>query len=140
MINKAILIGNIGQEPEIKTMQSGSKVATFSLATSESWKSKDGERKDSTEWHKIVIYNEKLIEIVEKYAHKGSKVFIEGVIKTRKYTTADGVEKYITEIILQNFTGTLRLLDSKNNNSDSDDNSSGGNMSGSTDVDDEIPF
>jgi single-strand DNA-binding protein len=145
MINKVILLGNLGSDPDIRSMQNGSKVANFSIATSESWKDKvTGERKDSTEWHRVVVYNDKLIEIIEKWIKKGAKLFIEGSLRTRKYTDASGVEKYSTEVVIQNYSGTIKIIDSKKDGSShaedfhqSDDNSS---HSASTNVDDEIPF
>ena len=113
-VNKAILIGNLGKDPEIRSLQNGTKVCNLSVATSETWKDKaTGERKEKTEWHRVVIFNENLIGIVEKYTRKGSKVYVEGQIETRKWTDQSGGEKYSTEIVLKNFGGTLQLLDSK---------------------------
>lgn len=146
MINKVILLGNLGSDPDIRSMQNGSKVANFSIATSESWKDKvTGERKDSTEWHRVVVYNDKLIEIIEKWIKKGAKLFIEGSLRTRKYTDASGVEKYSTEVVIQNYSGTIKIIDSKKDESShtsedfhhSDESS---HHSVSTNVDDEIPF
>src|SRR5687767_11753517 len=98
-VNKVILVGNLGKDPETRTFQSGDKVVNFSIATSESWKDKaSGERKERTEWHKISVYNQGLINVCENYLKKGSKVYIEGQLETRKYTDKDGVEKYTTEI------------------------------------------
>jgi single-strand DNA-binding protein len=119
MVNKVILIGNVGQEPEIKMTNNGSKLATFSLATAETWKDKStGERKSLTQWHKIVIYNENIANVVENYVKKGSKIYIEGSINSRKYTDSAGVEKNITEIIINQFKGELVLLGSSSENSD----------------------
>ena len=113
-INKAILLGNLGKDPEIRSTQDGREIANFSLATSESWKDKaTGERKEKSEWHKVVVFNEGLVKVVKSYLKKGSKVYVEGAITTRKWTDKDGVEKYSTEIVLQNFNGTIVLLDSK---------------------------
>lgn len=113
MINKATLLGNVGSDPEIKTMQSGDKVANFTLATSERWKDKaTGEQKEATEWHRITVWGN-LAGIVEQYVRKGSKLYLEGQIKTRNWEQ-DGVKKYSTEIVLQGFGGVLKLLDSKN--------------------------
>ena len=109
-LNKASILGNVGKDPEIRSTQDGRRIAQFSLATSESWKDKNsGERKEVTEWHRIVVFNEHLIPVIEKYVHKGSKLYIEGAIKTRKWTDQAGVEKYSTEIVLSAFNGTLIL-------------------------------
>lgn len=113
-VNKVILIGNIGSDPEIRRMASGDAVATFSLATSESWTDKgSGERKERIEWHKVVIFNEGLVKIVEQYVKKGSKLYIEGQLQTRKWQDRDGHDRYTTEIVLQNYRGNLTLLDSR---------------------------
>src|SRR4051794_6020401 len=112
-VNKAIIIGNLGRDPEARNMQSGGKVVSFSVATSESWKDKDGQRQERTQWHRA-IFNEKLGEIAEKYLRKGSKVYLEGRIESRKFTDKDGQEREITEIVLPRFGGELTLLDSKN--------------------------
>lgn len=155
MVNKVILIGNVGQDPEIRFAQSGSKIATFSIATTESWKDKSsGERKTLTQWHRIVVFNENLSNIVESYVKKGSKVFVEGAIQSRKYTGNDGIERNITEIVISQFRGEIQLIDSRN--SDGDGASSYENKSTSSkpsssssaeefssvgdDLDDEIPF
>ena len=116
MLNKVILIGNVGQDPEVKVMQSGSKVVNFSLATSESWKDKNGEKKENTEWHRIVVYGDKLPDIIGQYVKKGTKLYIEGAIKSRKYTDASGQERTIVEIVIQNFSGIVKILDSRNTN------------------------
>lgn len=111
-INKAILIGNLGKDPEIRTTQDGREVANLTLATSESWKDKStGERKEKTEWHKISVFNEGLVGVVKSYLKKGSKVYIEGAIQTKKWTDKDGNEKYSTEIVLHGFNATLVMLD-----------------------------
>jgi single-strand DNA-binding protein len=113
-INKVILVGNLGKDPEIRNMQDGTKVASFSIATSESWKDKQtGERKDKAEWHRVAIFNEKLAEIAEKYLRKGSKVYVEGSLQTRKWTDNSNVERYTTEIVVSRFRGELALLDTK---------------------------
>ena len=113
-LNRAQLIGNLGRDPEMRSKQDGSNVATFNLATSESWKDKHtGERVERVEWHKIVIFNERLCELAEKYLRKGSKVLVEGQLKTRKWTDNAGIERYVTEIHLTPFNGTLTLLDSR---------------------------
>jgi single-strand DNA-binding protein len=111
-VNKVILIGNVGKDPEIRHTQAGAKIASMSIATSESWKDKQsGEKREKTEWHRISIFDEKLAEIVEKYVKKGSKVYVEGSLQTRKWTGNDGVEKYTTEVVLQRFSGVLTMLD-----------------------------
>ena len=113
-INKVILVGNLGKDPEIRTAQDGSKIASFSVATSEVWKDKiSGERKDRTEWHRIVVFNPNLCDICEKYLHKGSKVYLEGQLQTRKWQDQSGAERYTTEVVLGRFRGELALLDSK---------------------------
>ena len=113
-INKVILVGNLGKAPEVRFGQDGSKIVTFSIATSESWKDRTtGERKDRTEWHKVVIFNDKIGEIAEKYLQKGSKIFIEGQLQTRKWTDTAGQERYTTEVVLSKFRGDLTLLDSR---------------------------
>ena len=117
-VNKVILLGNIGKDPEIKATQNGSKLASFSIATSKRWKDKQTqEYKDKTEWHKVVIFGEGLVDIVEKYVKKGSKVYIEGELQTRKWVDQSGNDRYTTEVILQGFNCNLTLLDSRNNNS-----------------------
>lgn len=113
-INKVILVGNLGKAPEIRFGQDGSKIVTFPIATSETWKDRaTGERKDRTEWHKVVIFNDKLGEIAEKYLQKGSKIFIEGQLQTRKWTDAAGQERYTTEVVLSKFRGELTLLEGR---------------------------
>jgi len=113
-VNKVILVGNLGRDPEIKTMNNGGKIANVTVATSESWKEKQtGERKEKTEWHRVVIFNEHLVKVAENYLRKGSKVYLEGALQTRKWTDANGVEKYSTEIVLQKFNGELQMLDGK---------------------------
>ena len=113
-VNKCIIVGHLGRDPEARTMQNGGKVVSFSVATSESWNDKaSGERKDKTQWHRIAIFNERLGEIAEKYLKKGSKVYLEGAIESRKYTDKDGVERETTEIVLGRFRGELTLLDSR---------------------------
>lgn len=114
-VNKVILIGNVGKDPEVRTFGNGGKVANFSVATSETWKDKQsGERKEKTDWHNVAIFNEGLVGIVERYVKKGSKVYIEGQMKTRKWTDRDGNDKYTTEVVLQGYNGSLTLLDSRN--------------------------
>jgi single-strand DNA-binding protein len=111
-INKVILVGNVGKDPEIKTLSNGGKVATFSLATTDAWKDKTTkERREKTEWHRIVIYSGGLVNIVEKYVKKGVKLYIEGSLQTRKWTNQNGEEKYATEVVLQGFSANLQILD-----------------------------
>ncbi|WP_085908172.1 single-stranded DNA-binding protein [Kiloniella majae] len=114
-VNKVILVGNLGRDPEIRSMQSGQRVANLNIATSESWKDRtSGERRDKTEWHRVVIFNDRLVDVAEKFLRKGSKVYLEGQLQTRKWTDNAGVEKYTTEIVLQNFRGELTMLDGRN--------------------------
>lgn len=117
-INKVTLVGNVGNDPEVKTFQNGNKVVNLSLATSERWKDKEtGEMKSNTEWHRIAIFNILLADIAEKYIKRGSKIYLEGQLQTRKWQDSNGVEKYTTEIVLQNFRGELVLLDRSSDNS-----------------------
>lgn len=114
-VNKVILVGNVGKDPEVRNTPSGAKVVNFTLATSETWNDRaSGERKERTEWHRVVVWNEKLGEIIEKYVHKGSKVYVEGTLQTRKWTDQSGQDKYTTEVVLQAYRGELTLLDSRN--------------------------
>ena len=116
-VNKVILLGNLGQDPDVRTMQSGKKVATMSLATSDSWKDKEtGEKKEKTEWHRVVVFNEGLIGVVENYIKKGTKLYIEGAIQTRKWTDDSGTEKYTTEIVIQGYGGRIDIVSAKGNN------------------------
>ena len=112
-VNKVTLLGNVGKDPEIRNMQSGDRVATFSVATSESWKSKNGEKKEKTQWHNIVVFNQPLIKVIESYVTKGSKIYLEGQLETRKYTDNNGVDKYVTEVVLKPYRGEIVLLGSK---------------------------
>jgi single-strand DNA-binding protein len=161
-VNKVILVGNLGRDPEVRTMQqSGGRVVTFSVATSESWTDRNsGERKEKTQWHRIAIYNEKLGEIAEKYLRKGSKVYIEGSLESRKYTDKDGNEREIFEVVIGRFRGELTLLDGRGGGSGQEDDpggyaprqpaparSGGGRQGGGWepkkgggDLDDDIPF
>ncbi len=157
-VNKVILVGNLGRDPEVRTLNSGDRVASFSIATSESWRDRStGERREKTEWHRISIFNDNLVKVAESYLRKGSKVYIEGALQTRKYTDASGVEKQATEIVLQKFRGELTMLDGRG---DGDGGARGGDaeMGGyapgprvspgaaapresfTADLDDEIPF
>src|SRR5260221_10578778 len=113
-VNKVILLGNLGKDPEVRSTQDGRKIVNLSVATSENWKDKNsGERREKTEWHRVVIFNENLARVAEQYLKKGSKVYLEGQLQTRKYTDQAGVEKYSTEVVLQNYRGELTLLDSR---------------------------
>jgi single-strand DNA-binding protein len=113
-VNKVILIGNLGRDPEVRFSQDGTKIVNFSIATSERWKDKStGERREKTEWHRVVLFNEHLAEIAEQYLRKGSKVYVEGALQTRKWTGNDGVEKYSTEVVLQRYRGELTMLDTR---------------------------
>jgi single-strand DNA-binding protein len=114
-VNKVILVGNLGRDPEIRSTQNGTRIANLSLATSESWRDKNsGERKEKTEWHRVVIFDDKLVEVVEKYLKKGAKIYVEGALQTRKWTDQRGAEKYSTEIVLQRYRGELTMLDGRN--------------------------
>ena len=113
-INKVILVGNLGRDPEVRFSQDGNKIVNMSLATSENWTDRNsGERREKTEWHRVVIFNDRLAEVAEKYLNKGSKVYLEGQLQTRKWTGNDGVEKYTTEVVLNRFRGELTMLDSR---------------------------
>ena len=137
-LNKVQLIGNLGNDPDI--INEG-KIAKFSLATSESWKDKaSGERKTKTEWHNIVVFNEGLVGVVQQYVKKGSKVYVEGQLQTRKWEDKDGVTKYTTEIVLQNFNGTLTMLGENNSSQASSTSSNAPSTNTSTEIDDDIPF
>ena len=110
-VNKVILVGNLGRDPEVRHTQDGKPIVNLSIATSESWRDKSsGERKEKTEWHRVVIFNENLAKVAEQYLKKGATVYIEGQLQTRKYTDKDGVEKYSTEVVLQNYRGELTML------------------------------
>jgi single-strand DNA-binding protein len=113
-VNKVILVGNVGKDPEIRRTQDGRPIANLSLATSESWRDKaTGERKEKTEWHRVVVFNENLCKVVEQYVKKGSKLYVEGALQTRKWTDQSGVEKYSTEVVIQGFNGSLTMLDGR---------------------------
>src|SRR4051795_4549260 len=113
-INKVILVGNLGRDPEIRSTQDGMRIANLAVATSETWRDKmSGERKERTEWHRVVIFNERLAEVAEKYLKKGAKVYVEGQLQTRKWTDQSGTEKYSTEVVLGRFRGELTMLDGR---------------------------
>jgi len=136
-VNKVIILGRLGRDPEIKTTNQGLKFANMSVATSETWRDKNTqERKEKTEWHRVVCFNDKLAEIIEKYVHKGSMIYIEGQLTTRKWTDQAGVEKYSTEIVMPKFGGQLTLLDKPPGES----GGSTGAPAGGQKVDDEIPY
>ena len=154
-VNKVILLGNLGRDPEIRSTQSGSKMATFSIATSKRWKDKNTqEQRDKTSWHNIVVFGDGLVDIVEKYVKKGSKIYVEGELQTRKWQDQDGNDRYTTEVVLQGYNSNLTLLDSRNANKSIDDssintdtdqtsnfeNSSSSKSFDSSDSDDDIPF
>jgi single-strand DNA-binding protein len=120
-VNKVILVGSCGQDPKIAKTSSGKEIANFSLATSEKWTDKaTGEKKEKTEWHKVVVYSESLTNVIKNYVKKGSKLYIEGQLQTRKWTDKDGIEKYTTEIVLQGFNSKIDLLSSKKEDQQSD--------------------
>jgi len=144
-VNKVILVGNLGRDPEVRRMTSGEPVVNLSVATSESWRDKaSGERKEKTEWHRVVIFNENLAKIAEQYLHKGSKVYLEGQLATRKWTDKDGVEKYSTEVVLNRYRGELTLLDSRGDGAGGGQARTGGGEAAQSfdrsELDDEIPF
>jgi single-strand DNA-binding protein len=157
-VNKVILVGNLGADPEIRTLNSGDRVANLRIATSESWRDRaTGEKKERTEWHRVVVFNDNIVKVVEQYLKKGSTVYIEGAIQTRKWTDQAGVEKYSTEIVLQKFRGELTMLGGRDGGvgggASRDDGDFGGYSGGggrsqpsgpkesfSADLDDEIPF
>ena len=158
-VNKVILVGNLGRDPEVKQLPSGSSIANLSVATSESWRDKaSGERKERTEWHRVVVFSEGLVRICEQYLKKGSKVYLEGQLETRKWQDKDGNDKYSTEVVLRNFNSTLTMLDGRSEGGGGDrvsDDRGGGmartgarsrssgpeeNFNRGGDFDDEIPF
>jgi single-strand DNA-binding protein len=147
-VNKVILVGNLGRDPEVRRTTAGDPIVNFSIATSESWRDKaSGERKERTEWHRIVIFNENLAKVAEQYLRKGSKVYIEGQLQTRKYTDKDGQERQSTEVVLQRFRGELVMLDSRGEGggASASSRSTGGSSEPAAnfdrgDMDDEIPF
>lgn len=157
-VNKVILIGNLGRDPEIRSMQSGGRVANLSVATSEAWKDRNsGERREKTEWHRVVIFDDRLVDIAERYLKKGSKIYLEGQLQTRKWTDQSGQEKYSTEVVLQRYRSELTMLDGRGEGggeyggggsggpSGGSGGGSGGDYGGGyggpgPDLDDEIPF
>tara|TARA_B100000700_G_scaffold294580_1_gene356691 strand:+ start:5966 stop:6472 length:507 start_codon:yes stop_codon:yes gene_type:complete len=154
-VNKVILIGNLGRDPEVRHTNDGNPIVSLSVATSESWRDRNsGERRERTEWHRVVIFNERLGEVAQKYLQKGSKIYVEGQLATRKWTDQQGAEKYTTEVVLNRFRGELTMLDSRNSISGGDFGGEAGYedtggspsegvgpaSSGGGDLDDEIPF
>ena len=142
-VNKVIIVGNLGRDPEIRSLNSGDKVCNLSVATSESWRDKaTGEKKEKSEWHRVVIFNDNLSTVAEKYLRKGSKVYIEGQLQTRKWTDSSGQEKYSTEIVLQRFRGELQILDSKGDGQGQAPAQYGSSQpaQAAADIDDSIPF
>lgn len=162
-VNKVILVGNLGRDPEIRSTQDGTKVANLSVATSENWRDKNsGERREKTEWHRVVVFNDRIVDVAEKYLKKGAKVYIEGQLQTRKWTDQSGAEKYTTEIVLQKYRGELTMLDGRGGGEGAGDSSGGDNAyaggggyggggasashgsagaaRGGGDLDDDIPF
>jgi single-strand DNA-binding protein len=157
-VNKVILVGNLGKDPEIRRTQDGRPIANLSVATSESWRDKaTGERKEKTEWHRVVIFNEGLCRVAEQYLKKGAKVYIEGQLQTRKWTDQSGVEKYSTEVVLQGFNSNLTMLDARSGGASFGSDDQGGDFGASgpsggaqrravaagarnSDMDDDIPF
>lgn len=150
-VNKVILIGHLGRDPEVRSFQNGNKVCNLRLATSESWRDKQsGEKRERTEWHQIAIFNEPLVKIAEQYLRKGSKVYIEGQLETRKWQDQSGADRYSTEVVLRPFNGSITLLDKRDGQGSDDRGQSqggygggsgyGGSTGGAPDMDDEIPF
>ncbi|MEM7224078.1 MAG: single-stranded DNA-binding protein [Pseudomonadota bacterium] len=157
-VNKVILVGNLGRDPEVRSTQDGNKIVNFSLATSETWRDRQsGERRERTEWHRVVIFNDRLGEVAEKYLRKGSKVYVEGQLQTRKWQGQDGQDRYTTEVVLQRFRGELTMLDTRGDGGGGGDYGGGGGGGGGFssggggggpsggppsggDLDDEIPF
>lgn len=153
-VNKVILVGNLGRDPEVRQMQDGNPVVNLSLATSESWRDKaSGERRERTEWHRVVIFNERLADVAQRFLKKGSRIYVEGQLQTRKWTDQSGAEKYTTEIVLNRFRGDLQMLDRAGEGGgggyggggDSYNQDSGGGGGapaggGGPDLDDDIPF
>lgn len=145
-VNKVILVGNLGRDPEIRSLQDGARVANLSLATSESWRDKgSGERRERTEWHRVVIFNDRLVDVVDRFLRKGSKIYVEGQLQTRKWTDQQGQDRYTTEIVLQRFRGELTMLDSRGEGGGFG-GEAGGDVGGGpppasgADLDDDIPF
>ncbi len=148
-VNKVILVGNLGRDPEVRSTQDGAKIVQLSMATSESWKDKaTGERRERTEWHRVVIFNERLADVAEQYLRKGSKLYVEGQLQTRKWQDKEGLDRYTTEIVLGRFRGELTMLDSRSSEgggagggpSEEPAAAGAGGGGAASDLDDEIPF
>lgn len=139
-VNKVILIGNLGRDPEVRTFQNGGKVCNLRIATSETWKDASGERKERTEWHSVAIFQEGLVRIAEQYLKKGSKVYIEGQLQTRKWQDQSGADKYSTEIVLQGFGGVLTMLDGRDGNSGEQSQGNYDAPAQDRDLADDVPF
>jgi single-strand DNA-binding protein len=143
-VNKVILVGNLGKDPEVRRMTSGEPVVNLSVATSETWRDKaSGERKERTEWHRVVIFNENLAKVAEQYLRKGAKVYLEGALQTRKWTDKEGAERYSTEVVLQRFRGELVMLDSRSEGGGTRDRVAASDAPASfqrDEMEDEIPF
>ncbi|HYJ82649.1 MAG TPA: single-stranded DNA-binding protein [Allosphingosinicella sp.] len=158
-VNKVILVGNLGDDPESRSLNNGGEVVNLRVATSENWKDKDGNRQERTEWHRVVIFNENLGRVAKSYLRKGSKVYLEGQIQTRKWTDQSGADRYSTEVVLQRFRGELVLLDSRGGGGGGGDHGGGGDYEGGfggsgggsrpqsrpapafdSDLDDDVPF
>lgn len=146
-VNKVILLGNLGRDPEVRFAQDGSKIVNLSVATSEAWKDRStGERKEKTEWHRVVIFNDRLADVAERYLKKGSKIYLEGQLQTRKWTDNAGHEKYSTEVILSKYRGELAMLDNRQEGGGTSlaeptyEGSQGPSSYGTADLDDDIPF
>ena len=147
-VNKVTLIGNLGRDPEVRSTQDGMKIVNLSLATSENWKDRNsGERRERTEWHRVVIFNENLARVAEQYLRKGSKIYVEGQLQTRKWTDQNGQDRYTTEVVLQRYRGELTMLDGRGEGGGGgfkqDQGYGGGGaapVGGPSDLDDEIPF
>ena len=140
-VNKVVLVGNVGKNPEIRTSADGKKVASFSIATSESYKDKNGERQTKTEWHNIVVFNSVLAEIAERYVGKGSKIYVEGSLQTRKYKDKSGIDRYTTEVVLSAYNGNIVLLDGNDKGELGKSDSDGWDTAPApVQINDEIPF
>ena len=144
-VNKVILVGNLGKDPEVRRMTNGEPVVNLSVATSETWKDKaSGERKEKTEWHRVVIFNENLAKVAEQYLKKGAKVYLEGALQTRKWTDKDGQDKYSTEVVLNRFNGTMVMLDGRSGGGEGSSYGGGAREQPASfqrdEMDDEIPF
>jgi single-strand DNA-binding protein len=142
-VNKSILLGHLGADPEIRRSQAGTAIASFTVATSESWRDKaTGERKERTDWHRVVVFNEALVKVAEQYLKKGAKVYLEGAMRTRKWTDKQGIERYTTEVVLQGFNAKIVMLDARERvpGAEGEESYGGGGPAPAPAIDDEIPF